>query len=296
MSNSETDLKSIWSHLDTLAFTQGYVDAAGVKTRYVNAGPKDAPVVVMIHGMGGSWENFTANFPVFAQHFNTYAFDLVGHGYSEKPDRVHDVTAYVAQLKGLIEAFGHKKVNLFGLSIGGWTSTRFTVENPDMVDKNIVMSAWGRPRGNVTPEQHEKGMAIRADRLAAVDNPTFEAMDKVFSELIADPKDRMKDLLTLRLRIYLQEGMPEVMRNVFEGVSPEGWTRNELNDEALKSISRPTMVIATPDFPDMFLANALEYKKLIPNLVWKEVFGASHWPQWEVADEVNKIAIEFYNS
>ena len=106
MSNSEPDLRSIWSFLDNVAFTQRYVDAGGYRTRYVNAGPKDAPAVIMIHGMGGSWENFTANFPVFAQHFNTFAFDLVGHGYSEKPDHVIDVDCYVEQVKGLVDAFG----------------------------------------------------------------------------------------------------------------------------------------------------------------------------------------------
>lgn len=296
MSSDNRDLRSIWAQLDNVAFTQGYVDAGGVKTRYVNAGPKDAPVVIMIHGMGGTWENFIGNFPVLAQHFNTYAFDLVGHGYSEKPDRVHDVNAYVAQLKGFIDAFGFDKVSLMGLSIGGWTSTKFTITYPELVEKNLVMSAWGRPRGDMTPEMHKTGKAILADRLKAVDEPSFEAMDKVFSELIAKPEDRMSDFLTLRLRVYQQEGMSKVMRNVFAGISPEGYERNMLDDDALKSVNRPTMVIATPDFPDLFLKNAHEYKALIPGLEWAEVLGASHWPQWEVADQVNKIAVEFFQS
>lgn len=296
MSDTQPDLRSIWAFLDNLAFTQGYVDAGGYRTRYVNAGPKDAPVVIMIHGMGGSWENFTANFPAMARHFNTYAFDLVGHGYSAKPDQVIDVDCFVEQLKGFIAAFGHSKVNLFGLSIGGWTTTKFTVKYPELVEKNLVMSAWGRPRGMITPEMHAKGMAVLQDRLAAVDNPTFEGMDKVFAELIAKPEDRMMDLLALRLRIYLQDGMPKVMRNIFAGISPDNWEKVQLDDDALKSVSRPTMVIATPDFQDLFYKNALEYKALIPGIQWAEVFGASHWPQWEVADEVNKIAVEFFGA
>jgi pimeloyl-ACP methyl ester carboxylesterase len=144
MDEAKRDLRSIWSFMDKLAFTQGYVDVNGVQTRFVNAGPKDAPVVVMIHGMGGSWENFTANFPVFAQHFNTYAYDLKGHGYSGKPDEVHDVGSHVTHLEGFTKALGLTKFSIFGLSIGGWVGTKFTIRNPDLVDKLIVMSAWGR--------------------------------------------------------------------------------------------------------------------------------------------------------
>lgn len=288
------DLKSIWSFMDQVAFTQGYIDAGGVKTRYVNSGPKDAPPLVMIHGMGGSWENFTANFAAHAEHFNTYAYDLVGHGYSEKPDKVIDVEAYVSQLKGVIEAFALKKTNLLGLSVGGWTSTKFTVRYPELVEKNLVLSAWGRPRAQVTPEMHKEGQRILQERLKSVDEPSFERIDKVFEGLIADPELRMKDLLTLRLRLYQQSIMPQSMRNIFAGISPENWEKNALTDDELKSVSRPTMVMACVDNPDLFLKNAEDYKRLIPGLEWVEILGASHWPQWEKPDAVNSASIEFF--
>lgn len=292
MAETERDLRSIWAFLDRMPFTQGYVDAGGIKTRYVNAGPKDAPVVVMVHGMGGTWENFIANFAAFAKHFNTYAYDLVGHGYSDKPDRVHDVAAHVAQLEGLVKAFNLSRISLFGLSIGGWVATRFTILHPEIVHRLVVMSAWGRPQQE-TPGQSARMQEVLAQRLKSVEQPTYESIDKVFETLIADPKKRMQDLLALRLRVYQQEGMVQTMRNVFMGISPEYWNRNVLTDEDLKSVSRPTMIIACVDNPDPFLKMAYEYKALIPGVEWCEVLGASHWPQWETADQVNDAAIRF---
>ncbi|MEO9462370.1 MAG: alpha/beta hydrolase [Marinomonas sp.] len=294
MSNSERDLQSIWSFMDGVAFTQGYVDAAGTRTRYVNAGPSDAPVVVMVHGMGGTWENFIANFAEFSKHFNTYAFDLKGHGYSDKPDEPYAVSGYVDQLEGFVETLGLKDVSMFGLSIGGWISTKFTLRRPDLVKRLIVMSAWGRKRINETEEEREKGMQFLAQRAQSVAEPTIEKMDKVFSQLIADPKQRMLDLLTLRMRVYSQPNMVRTMQNVFAGIMPPHWDENVLTDEELKSINRPTMVIASPDCKDEFLVMAHEYKGLIPGVEWCEVLGASHWPQWETADQVNEASIAFF--
>lgn len=294
MSNAEPDLRSIWSFLDNVEFRQGYADAAGIRTRYVNGGPADAPVVLMVHGLGGSWENFIANFGAHTKHFNTFAIDLEGHGYSAKPDRVHDVEAYVAQIKGFIDAMGLKKVNLLGLSLGGWTSTKFTVRYPELVDRLIVLSAWGRPREVETEESKARMQEALVERLKSVDEPTFEGMDKVFAQLIARPEDRMTDLLALRLRLYRQEGMSKTMRNVFAGISPQHWDKNMLTDEELKSISRPTMVMACVNNKDVFLKMAYEYKALIPGVEWVELGYASHWPQWEEADELNRRSIAFF--
>lgn len=296
MSELQPDLRSIWSFLDNIEFKQGYVDAAGIRTRYVQGGRPDAPAVVMVHGIGGSWENFIANFAAHAQHFNTFAFDLVGHGYSAKPDQVHDVDAYVAQLKGFIEAMGLEKVNLLGLSVGGWTASKFSARYPDLVNRLVVLSAWGRPREEEPEESKATIQAQIAERLKSVDEPTIERMDQVFAQLIARKEDRMQDLLALRLRLYQQEGMPKTMRNVFAGLSPQYYSKNALSDEELMSISCPTMVMACVNHPDVFLKNAYEYKALIPNLSWVELGRASHWPQWEEADEVNRRTISFLRS
>lgn len=298
MPEEKRDLRSIWSFMDNIAFTQGYADADGIRTRYINAGPKDASVVVMIHGMGGTWENFIGNVAPLSEKFNVYAYDLAGHGYSDKPDKVYDVECHIAQLKGFLKAMNLSRVSLFGLSLGGWVSTKFTIRHPEMVDKLIVMSAWGRPRSpTVETQKSKEGMSkVLEQRLQSVRNPSFEGIDKVFETLIADPEDRMQDLLTLRLRVYQQDGMVTAMKNVFQGISPEYWDKNMLTDEELKSVSRPTMVMACIDNEDSFLKMAHEYKALIPDIEWFEILGASHWPQWETADIVNKAAIRFYTS
>ena len=45
--------ESIWSDLQGVAFEQGYLDAAGVRTRYLRAGDPGLPTLVLLHGPAG---------------------------------------------------------------------------------------------------------------------------------------------------------------------------------------------------------------------------------------------------
>ena len=48
-----TEHESVWSDLQGVAFSQGYLDAGGVRTRYLHAGDESRPVLVLLHGSGG---------------------------------------------------------------------------------------------------------------------------------------------------------------------------------------------------------------------------------------------------
>ncbi len=54
-------------------FRRGWVDAGGIKTRFVQTGDESKPPLVMLHGTAGSLENFAANTAAHAMHFNCIA-------------------------------------------------------------------------------------------------------------------------------------------------------------------------------------------------------------------------------
>ena len=84
--SAATSFRSVWTELRETAFRQGWVNAGGINTRYVQAGPEDGPPLLMVHGTGGSWECFCANLKAFSRDYNCYAFDTLGTGFSDKPD------------------------------------------------------------------------------------------------------------------------------------------------------------------------------------------------------------------
>ena len=87
--------QSVWTDLQGVDFEQRYVDAAGIRTRYLRAGQKGKPALIFIHGTGGHAEAYVRNLEAHAEHFDVYAIDLVGHGYSAKPDHDYTLPLYV---------------------------------------------------------------------------------------------------------------------------------------------------------------------------------------------------------
>jgi 2-hydroxy-6-oxonona-2,4-dienedioate hydrolase len=287
------DYRSIWTYLLDVAFTQGYVDAAGIRTRYIQAGPKDAPTLIMLHGLGGSWENMFGNVRAHAAHFNTIAFDLVGHGFSSKPDKILEIADYVAHLKNFMDALRIDRASFIGLSLGSWITTKFATLHPDRVNKVTMVSAWGRPRTEPAPVDSSGRPWGMSSRIEAVTNPTWKAMENIFAELIHFPKNRIPDLLGLRQAIYRQPEMKRSMENIWAGIAPDRWNKNALTDDEVKQVKCPYLIVAAVDHKDVFLESSYAYKKLIPNSKLIEMHGASHWAQWECVDEFNRANLEF---
>ena len=60
--------ESVWSDLQGVAFSQGYLDATGVRTRYLRAGDTSLPVLVLLHGSGGHAEAYVRNLEAHSEH------------------------------------------------------------------------------------------------------------------------------------------------------------------------------------------------------------------------------------
>lgn len=113
---SDREHRSIWTHLYDVPFQQGFVHAGGVRTRYVRAGDVAAPPVVLPHGLGGTWENMFGSIREHAKHFNTFAFDMLGHGSPDKPNQTLDTLAYANHLGDFMGTLGIKRASMVGLS------------------------------------------------------------------------------------------------------------------------------------------------------------------------------------
>src|SRR5450755_1017018 len=65
------------------------VEADGVKMFYREAGPKDAPVVLLLHGFPTSSFQFRELIPRLADRYRVLAPDLPGFGFTEVPNERH---------------------------------------------------------------------------------------------------------------------------------------------------------------------------------------------------------------
>ncbi|OLB75875.1 MAG: hypothetical protein AUI14_20165 [Actinobacteria bacterium 13_2_20CM_2_71_6] len=85
-------------------------------------GPEGGPLVVAVHGLGGSAVNWSAVAPLLTSRYRVLAPDLAGHGLTRSLGRGTRVAPNRALLHRFVEAVADRPVILMGNSMGGMIS------------------------------------------------------------------------------------------------------------------------------------------------------------------------------
>jgi 2-hydroxymuconate-semialdehyde hydrolase len=118
---------------------QGEVTAGSVKTAYLSAG--SGPPVVCLHGAGAGAVTWYPSISALAEHFHVIAPDIVGYGESDKPNAAYDRPYFASWLRDFFLALEIPKAHVIGLSQGGAISLQFSFENPEMVEKLVLVDS-----------------------------------------------------------------------------------------------------------------------------------------------------------
>jgi 2-hydroxy-6-oxonona-2,4-dienedioate hydrolase len=282
-----SEYESIWTHLSTVAFRQGWIVADGLKTRFVQAGNPDKPAVIMLHGTGGSWEAFCATLGEHAKHFNCYAIDFMGSGYSDKPRKDHQIRDYVKQIRNFLAEEGIKKTSIIGISMGSWVAARFALDHPDEVEKLTLNAAFG------LADDEEEISGIIKRRGKAYDDPSWENIKPIFDALILKEEKRLPDLIAVRQATYSLPDMKELSEHVLSVLGPKYLRSNLITAEEWQKIQAKTLVVVSLNDRPMYLATARRVAELIPNAEVLEMSGVGHWPPFEDPETFNKRNIQF---
>ena len=279
----------LWPEIARGTVRLGYADAGGVRTRYVEAGdPSADEAVVFIPGTGGHLEAFTRNLLPHAEHHRTIALDMIGHGYTDKPDHDYEIKHYVSHLRDFCDALGLKRVHVHGESLGGWIAAQFAIDHPARVASLTLNTAGGL---NTDPAVMQRVYTVTMKAVAEASPATVRAR---LEWLMNDPTRVTDDLVELRLAIYTQPGFIRAMEHILCLQNMEIRMRNVLTDDTLAGIAAPTLVIWTDHDPTAPIATGERFVAAIPKAEPLVVMDdCAHWPQWEKADEFNRIHLAF---
>ncbi|HSP38101.1 MAG TPA: alpha/beta fold hydrolase [Frankiaceae bacterium] len=118
----------------------GLTLAAGIRTAYLEAGPKDAPPVVLIHGLGATNGSMLTTLWDLARDHRVIAPDLPGHGATEAVDDCYDAAFLGRWLSAFFDAVGAERPVLIGNSLGGRTALEAGLEYPDKVGGLVLLA------------------------------------------------------------------------------------------------------------------------------------------------------------
>jgi len=282
---TQPELRSLWSAIADGEVRLHFIDANGVKTRVLESG--EGPVLVLLHGIAGHLEAYHRNILPHAKHFRTLAVDMLGHGFTDKPDRDYEVIDYVEHLKDLLDALGAEKAYISGESLGGWVAARFAARYPERVERLVLNTCGGLIADPAVMER------LKTLSLNAVRNPDREATRKRLQFLMADPSIVTEDLVESRFAVYKAPGMIRAMERQMCLQDMEVRVRNLLTEDELAKITAPTLVLWTTHDPTAKVDVGERLHKMVRGSQFVVMQDCGHWPQYEDPEVFDKIHLDF---
>jgi pimeloyl-ACP methyl ester carboxylesterase len=112
------------------------IEADGVNVFYREAGPADAPVVLLLHGFPTSSFQYRELIPRLADKYRVIAPDLPGFGFTEVPENRHYKYSFDALAQTMVaftDALGLKRYALYVFDYGAPTGFRLAMAHPERV-------------------------------------------------------------------------------------------------------------------------------------------------------------------
>lgn len=174
----------------------------GLDIFYREAGSKDAPTVLLLHGFPTSSHMFRNLIPALADKYHVVAPDYPGFGNSSAPS-VEDFHYTFDNLANIVERFtekvGLKKYSLYLMDYGTPVGFRLAVKHPERVQALIVQN------GNA----YEEG----------IDNEFWKPIKAYWRNRTTEQGDKLRSLLTFDATKWQYT---HGVRNV-ETISPDTW-------------------------------------------------------------------------
>lgn len=183
----------------------------GIGIFYREAGPAEAPVVLLLHGFPTSSHMFRNLIPQLADRYRVIAPDYPGYGQSDMPDRsafTYTFDRFAELVDGLLAQLGVSSFAMYVMDYGAPVGWRLALAKPDRITGLIVQN------GNA----YDEGLKAFWDPIKLYWN---EGSDET--------RQALKSLLTLETtKFQYTDGVSDVSR-----IAPDNW----VHDQAL--LDRP---------------------------------------------------------
>jgi len=169
------------------------IKANGLNIFFREAGPKDAPVILLLHGYPTSSHMFRNLIPILDGKYHVIAPDLPGFGFSDAPS--HDKFNYTFDnmaktMQAFIDELGLKHFALYIFDYGAPTGLRLAMANPEKITAIISQNGNAYVEGLSTgwnPIQRYWENPTQANRDSLKDFVSKEATWYQYHEGVSDP-------------------------------------------------------------------------------------------------------------
>ena len=262
----------------------GSVIAAGIRTNVHDVG--SGHPVLLIHGSGpgvSAWANWRLVMPALAQQARVIAPDMVGFGYTERPQGfVYSMDAWVRQAVGLLDALGIERTDLVGNSFGGGLSLALAIAHPERVRRLVLMGSAG-----VSFPLTEGLDAVWGY------TPSVENMRAIMDYFAFDQGLMSDDLARLRFEASIRPGFQESFAAMFPAPR-QRWIEALASAEAdIRALPHQALVIHGREDRVIPLSTSLTLSSWIQRSQLHVYGQCGHWTQIEHAARFARLVGDF---
>jgi pimeloyl-ACP methyl ester carboxylesterase len=277
-----------WMDVDWPSMTRR-VRIDGRELNVVDSGG-DKPPILWIHGLGGRWQNWLLNLPVFMRDHRVIAADLPGFGESEMPTGEISINRYARTVDKLCDALGIECAVVVGNSMGGFVGAEMAISRSTRVQQLVLVSAAG-----LSIEYQRREPLLTFARLWVA--TTTRASTRT-EAVVRRPRLRRAALQTV-VR-YPERLSPPLAWELAEGAGREGFipALEALMDysfrDLLERIEVPTLIVWGRNDMLVPVGDAERFERLIGANAHKVVFeDTGHLPMLERPTRFNTLLSEF---
>lgn len=262
------------------------INAGGISTNYHDAGQGRATPVLLLHGSGPgvtAWANWRLNIPLLAEGRRVVAPDMVGFGYTERPDGIqYNLETWVKHAIDFLDALGIEQADVVGNSYGGALALAMTIRHPQRVRRLVLMGAAG----------------VDFELTPGLDDvwgytPSVAGMRQLMDSFAYNKALVSDELAELRYRASIRPGYQEAFAQMFPAPR-QRWVDALSSAEAdIRMLDKETLIIhgredrIVPPVTSKKLFELIERAQL-------HMFGCcGHWTQIEHAARFNRLVTDF---
>jgi pimeloyl-ACP methyl ester carboxylesterase len=118
-----------------------FVDVGPVRVFYREAGPTDAPALLLLHGFPSGSHQFRRLIDALGGQFRLIAPDYPGFGHTEAPaDFTYSFDSLADVIEGFVQAIGLDRFTLYAFDFGGPVGFRLAARRPELISGLVVQN------------------------------------------------------------------------------------------------------------------------------------------------------------
>ncbi len=275
---------------DVESISSNYVSLHELRIHYVEAGQPKGTAVIMIHGLGGSWTNWSLCLPFLMGSYRCIALDLPGFGLSDKPDMSYSIPSYSSIIKEFTQALSIDRAIFVGHSMGGQVVLDFVLSYQDSVISAILVGPYGVQRPSCIRKLLLRFLTKKGEDIRFVNDFTLRlAIERLFHRR----GGACEEMVQFYQRLSKSSGK-EAFGRAFTRAAKGALSyalRGKLHD-----VKVPVLIVYGRNDRVIPLEHVLYMEHHIPGAKVARLDGCGHMPQIEKPGRFATLVLDFLQS